>query len=83
MISPEQIAAVDNAIVFLTHAHPGCRLHVELEEIVVDTVDGDVLVYDVNQWDYKTQFCAQCGELFAPAEMVPHGEACIFCQVDK
>jgi len=83
MISAEQIAAIDKAIVFLTHDNPGCRLHVELEEIVVDTEAGDVLVYDVNREAYKTEYCEQCGEAFAPAEMSPNGDNCIFCQEDN
>ena len=83
MISQEQIAAIDKAILFLTHGHPGCRLHVELEEIEVETAAGQFLLYDVGREEYKTEYCEQCGEAFAPAEMSPNGETCIFCQEDE
>jgi len=82
MISPEQIEAIDKAIVFLTHNNPGCRLHVELEEIVVDTADGDVLVYDVYHEEYKTELCGECGEWYAPMDMRDSGK-CINCEEDE
>jgi len=81
MISQEQIAAIDRAIVFLTHDNPGCRLLVGLEEIVVDTGDGDVLVYDVYLEDYRTESCSECGDDFAPADMRASGK-CVSCEED-
>jgi len=83
MISAEQIAAIDRAIVRLNYDNPHCRLHVDLDTIVVDTEDGDVLLYDVYQAEYKTESCDTCGEWFAPAEMSPNDDTCLYCKEDE
>ena len=82
MISAEQIKAIDEAIVFLTHDNPGCRLHVELDEIGVDTADGDYREYDVYHAEYKTELCLMCGETLAPSDMGDNGE-CLSCEEDE
>jgi len=81
VITAEQIAAVDRAIVRLTHENPGCRLHVDLETIVVDTEDEDVLLYDVYHEEYKEESCERCGEWRAPADMGVNGK-CFYCEDD-
>jgi len=81
MISLEQIQAVDNAIVLLTHAHPGCKLHVGLDEIGVET-DDDYLVYDVYYKEYKDDYCETCNESQAPSAMDTTNE-CSGCAQDR
>jgi len=82
MISAEQIAAVDRAIVFLTHEHPRCRLHVGLEEIVVELEDGDVLVYDVYRDQYIEERCEECGNALPLADMRV-SDKCIYCEEEE
>jgi len=81
MISAEQIRAIDKAIVFLTHDNPGCKLHVGLDEIGVDTADGDYREYDVHHAEYKTEICVTCDETRAPSDMGDNGE-CLYCEED-
>ena len=69
MISIEQINAIDEAIVFLTHDNPGCRLHVGIEEIGVETEGGDYLEYDVFYRAYRTAVCYTCDGRFVAQEM--------------
>jgi len=82
MISAEQIAAIDKAIVFLTHEHPGCRLHVDLEEIWVETEGGENLCYDVYEEAYKTEWCETCETEYAPVDMRDSGK-CLYCEEDE
>jgi hypothetical protein len=82
MITGEQIAAIDRAIVFLTHDNPDCRLHVGLDEIVVDCEDGNVREYDVYHEEYKTEWCDSCNTEYAPADMRASGK-CVHCEEDE
>ena len=69
MISGEQINAIDKAIVFLIHDNPYCRLNVQLDEITVETADGEDRVYDVHAQAYKTELCEVCWALYLKEEM--------------
>ena len=69
MISLEQINAIDEAIVFLTYDNPGCRLYVGIEEIEVETANGDYLAYNVFYRAYKTIVCYKCDGQFVAQEM--------------
>ena len=82
MISAEQIAAIDRAIVFLTHEHPGCSLYVSIEEIIVDTEEGNVLEYDVYHETYKTEWCETCDTKYASVDMRASGK-CLYCEEDE
>ena len=82
MISLEQINAIDEAIVFLTHDNPGCRLHVGIEEIEVETADGDYLEYDVFYRAYRTMVCYKCDRQFVAQEMYD-ADFCNNCRVEQ
>jgi len=78
VISQEQIAAIDRAIVFLVSDNPGCRLIVELETILVDCENGEIREYDVFSAQYKDAYCEECHESRVASEMVS-AERCHYC----